>query len=452
MKKWIPAAIGAAVLVALGAGAWYSGLRAEQAFRDELPNINTGPALQLELARYDRGLFRSEGVLAVRFVTLAEAESPVLFEQPFTVVHGPLLWDSSFGFRPAAFGLKAQLQAQPDWPADLKAVLADDRVELLSRTGFDGSNHTRLHIADGELQLAAGTLALQAGELSVDYDPASKAMQADFTWPGFHLRGEQGELQLDELGFHWAGTYYSRNVQIGQGDYHLNALTAKQGEQEMFALRTLTASGQQSLDSSGEKLSSNVDLALAGVRFMGQDMVKDGTLHLELNNLSMAALKQLDELNSAELGPDQMPQVLTSLTALFEHGAELKIAPLSAQIQGQPFLLTLLAKLPAAATTGADPEPANPLQLFQQAELDLDVAAAPALLAMWAPAELAGLADAEGKLVVRLRQGEFRVNGQPYVPGAQASEADGDWADQAVLDAEQAGEEAASDDYPPEEI
>ena len=442
MNKWIPAAVGAAVVVALGAGAWYCGLRAEQAFKEELSKVNTGPAIKLELGDYDRGLFRSHGVLKVQFVAPGEEESPVLFEQPFTVVHGPILWDSTFAFRPAAFGFKAHLEAQPEWPADAKTVLADERVRLISHVGFGGGSHTEFRIGEGELQLPSGKLDLQRGVLAVDYDPSDKQMKADFNWPGFVFGSEMGEFKMADMAFQWAGTYYSQNVQIGSGEYRIGSISAKQGEMEAFAMNALTMTGKQDLDSSGEKLSSAVDMKLANVMFMGQEMVKDGKLHLEINNLSLAALKKLDETTGAQMNPEQMDEVFANLSALLQHGVELKIEPLQAQIQGQPFELKLLAKLPPA-----EGEVDNPMLLMQSAEADLNVSTSSTLLAMWAPAEIAALADESGKIAVQLRQGQLTVNGQPYTPGAGDAAADAeyteeaDWADQEVLEAEQAAYE-----------
>ena len=71
----------------------------------------------------------------------------------------------------------------------------------------------------------------------------------------------------------------------------------------------------------------------------------------------------------------------------------------------------------------------------------------PISAAMWAPAEIAALADESGKIAVQLRQGQLTVNGQPYTPGAGDAAADAeyseeaDWADQEVLEAEQAAYE-----------
>lgn len=439
MNKWIPAAVGAAVVVALGAGAWYSGVRAEQAFKEELVKVNTGPAIKLELADYDRGLFRAKGILKVKFTAPGHDEEPVLFEQPFTVVHGPILWDTAFAFRPAAFGFKTHLDAQPEWPADFKTILADERVRLTSHVGFGGGSSTRLVIESGELQLSSGTLDLKQGELRVDYDPSDKAMTGDFVWPGFVFNSEMGALTVADMGFNWAGTYYSQNVQIGEGEYHIGEISAKQGEMEAFTMNALRLTGKQSLDASGEKVSSAVDMTLDVVRFMGQEMVKDGNLRLEINNLSMAALKKLDETNANEMTPEQMENLFADLSALLQHGVELKVAPLKAQIQGQPFMLTLLAKLPAV-----EGPIENPMLLMQQAEADLDVNTSAALLSMWAPEDIAALADGSGSLKVQLRQGQFTVNGQPFVPGADSEQADTeqvDWADEAVLEAEQAGYE-----------
>ena len=447
MNKWIPAAIGAAVVVALSAGAWYSGLRAEQAFTEELAKVNAGPALKLEIGSYDRGWFRSHGTLKVSFSDpslVAEGDAaPVLFEQPFTVVHGPILWDSAFAFRPAAFGVKSVLEAQPEWPQDFKTILADERVRLTARVGFAGGTSTQLRIADGELQLSNGTLNLQRGDMVIDYDPSDKAMSASFAWPGFVFTSEMGELKVNDMGFDWAGTYYSQNVQIGEGSYHISNISAKQGEMEAFTMNALQLTGKQSLDNSGEKVSSAVDMTLAQVNFLGQQMVKDGSLHLELNNLSMAALQKLDQLNQAALTPEQMETVSTDVMALFQHGAELRLDPLKAEIQGQPFALQLIAKLPQQSEPLADP-----MQLFAQAEADLNIHASPQLIAAWAPAEFAGFADDSGKVTVQLRQGQILVNGQPYTPGSDDSsysESDTEtlnWPESEVLEAEAAAYEA----------
>lgn len=448
MKKWIPAAVGAAVVVVLAGGAWYSGLRAEQAFKEELSKVNTGPAVKLELASYDRGWFRSHGSVKVMLAAGSPAfapgdETPVLFEQPFTVVHGPILWDSAFAFRPAAFGFKAHLDAQPEWPQDFKTILADERVRLTSHVGFGGSSSTRLRIADGDLQLSTGSLSLQRGDLQVDFDPSDKDMSAEFSWPGLLFKSEMGELSMEDMGFQWQGTYYSQNVQIGEGSYHIKKISGKQGETEAFAMTELTAKAKQSLDSSGEKVSSAVDMALAEVMFLGQSMVKDGSLHLELNNLSMAALKKLDELNNAAMTPEQMQTIFTDLMALFEHGAELKIDPLKAQIQGQPFELKVLAKLPVADSKASDP-----MALFQQAEVDLNLNTSAQLLAAWSPVDLSAYANDSGSLAVQLRAGKITINGQPYTPATAESESeypeDADWAEQEVMEAEQAGAEAES--------
>lgn len=434
MKKWIPGAIGAAVVVALAASAWYTGLKAEQAFKEELAKANTGPAFKLEVANYDRGWFRSHGVLKLVMTDAALTDgstSPTLFEQPFTVVHGPILWDTAFAFRPALFGFKAHLEAQPDWPQDIKNALADERVRLTSRVGFTGSSSTHLRIADGDLQLSTGSLTLQRGDLHVDYDPSDKDMSAEFVWPGLLFKGEMGEVSLEGMGFEWSGTYYSQNVQVGSGSYHIDKIQAKQGEMEAFALNALRLSASQSLDASGEKVSSSVDMTLANVLFLGQEMVKDGSLHLELNNLSMAALKKLDQQNSGEMTPEQMETLLADLMKLFEHGAELKIDPMKAQIQGQPFELKLLAKLPAAST-----ETSDPMALFQQAEADLNINTSAQLLAAWAPEEFAGYAGDSGSLAVQLRGGNVTINGQPYVPGSadeaadeEAYSEDADWSE-----------------------
>lgn len=447
MNKWIPAAIGAAVVVALSAGAWYSGLRAEQAFTEELAKVNAGPALKLELGSYDRGWFRSHGTVKVSFSDPSFAGendgAPVLFEQPFTVVHGPILWDSAFAFRPAAFGIKSVLDAQPDWPQDFKTILADERVRLTAHVGFGGGTSTRLRIAEGDLQLSNGKLDLQRGDMVVDYDPSDKAMSANFAWPGFVFTSEMGELKVEDMGFDWAGTYYSQNVQIGEGSYHINRISAKQGEMEAFVMNAMKITGKQNLDNSGEKVSSAVDMSLDQVNFLGQEMVKNGSLHLELNNLSMAALQKLDQLNQAAMTPEQMETVFADVMALFQHGAELRIDPLKADIQGQPFSLQLVAKLPQQAADAV----VDPMQLFAQAEADLNISASPQLIAAWAPAEFAGFADDQGKVVVQLRQGQILVNGQPYTPGSEDSaysedETESlDWAEQEVLEAEAAGYE-----------
>jgi len=443
MKKWIPAALAAGAVIALGASSWYCGLRAEQAIRQQLAEFNAGPAFKLELGSYQRGLFRSQASVKVSFVSAYPAfasgeQSPTLFEHAFTVIHGPILWDSAFAFRPAAFAIKTHLDAQPDWPQDFKTALVDERVRLTSRVGFMGATSSHLRIADGELQLSSGTLHLHRGDLQVDYDPSDKSMTADFNWPGLQFKSEMGELDLKDMGFHWAGTYYSPNIQIGNGDYHLGSIRAKQGEAEAFAMNHLKMAAKQALDSAGKNLNSAVDMALADVTFLGEEMLKNGSLHLELNNLPMAALQKLDEHNTAaDLSADQMQTVLTDVVALFQHGAELKIDPLKAQLQGQPLELTLLAKLPVAtADTGADL-----MALFQQAEVDMTINAGADLLAAWAPADMLALAEQSGKpgqLIVQVRQGKFTVNDQPYEFSSASNEAESsDWADDAVREAEQ---------------
>ncbi|NQD36031.1 DUF945 family protein [Permianibacter sp. IMCC34836] len=444
MKKWIPVAAAAAVVVTLSASAWYCGLRAEQALQQQLASMQTNPAIKLELANYERGLFRSHGALRIRLLgadsALTGSDSPVLFEQPFTVVHGPILWDSAFAFRPAAFGVKTQLHAQPEWPQDFKTILADERVRLISRIGFTGATHTQLRIAEGDLQLSTGTLALQRGELQVDYDPSDKAMVADLTWPGLHFSNETGTLEMADMGFHWAGTYYSQNLQIGSGDYHLGKVSAKQGEMDAFTLTQLQLSAKQGLDPSGEQVNSAVDMKLAGVNFIGQEMVKDGSMHLEINKLSVSALQNLDKHNGANMTPEQLQNMFGDLMALFQHGAELKIEPLTATVQGQPLQLNLLARMPVA---DANAPVSDPSALFQQTEIDLNLKAAQPLLAAWAPAELIALMEQSGQqdaLVVKVRAGQITVNGLPYASDSSTA----DDSDATMDDSEELAEDESS--------
>ncbi len=418
MKKAVGIALAAGAVLAAGftGAAWYSGVQAEQALRAQLPELQVGPTLQLELADYDRGLFRSTALLTIRFADpdaiLADGSETLSFSQPFTVVHGPVLWDSAFAFRPAAFGIKPHLAAQPDWPADLKTLLADERLRVTASIGFDGSSQTRLRIEAGELQLSDGELVLERGDLQFDFDPADRRLVGDFRWPGFTLRAEQGELQLRDMRFHWAGSYFSQNLQLGAGEYQIAEIRASQAGQDAFLLTDFKISGEQKLDASGEQVSSVADLTLADVSFLGQPMIHDGLLHLELNKLSVAALKKLDAKQlDADPANTDFDAMVADFMALFEHGAEFKIDPLRAEIQGEPVHLTLLASLPPSATVS----PTEPMKLFEQATIDLTLKASPAWLAAWTPAEwqqqLAS-ESADDTLTVSVRSGAITVNGK----------------------------------------
>lgn len=429
MKKAVVLALaaGAVTGITLTAAAWYAGAQAEQALRAQLPSLQVEPTLQLELADYDRGLFRSQAVLVVRFADPdalpAEPGESISFNQPFTVVHGPILWDSAFAFRPAAFGIKTHLEAQPDWPADLKTLLAEQRLRLAARIGFDGSSSTRLVIEKGDLQLTAGQLLLERGELQFDFDPADRRLVGDFRWPGFQFSGEQGELQLRDMRFHWAGTYFSQNLQLGAGEYHVAEIRASQAGQDAFLLSEFKVSGEQKLDASGEQVSSIADLTLADVSFMGQPVIHDGLLHLELNKLSVAALKKLDAQAPAATGANtDFDAMIADFMALFEHGAEFKIDPLRADVQGEPVHLTLLASLPPSATVS----PTEPMQLFEQAAVDMTLKASPAWLAAWLPVEWQEQLSAEAAndtLTVSVRNGAITVNGKAWQnPSAELSD------------------------------
>ncbi len=429
MKKAVVLALaaGAVTGIALTAAAWYAGGQAEQALRAQLPNLQVEPTLHLELADYERGLFRSQAVLVVRFADPdsmpAEFAEPLSFRQPFTVVHGPILWDSAFAFRPAAFGIKSHLDAQPDWPADLKTLLADERLRLAARIGFDGSSSTRLIIDKGDLQLTAGQLLLERGELQFDFDPADRHLVGDFNWPGFQLSGDQGDLHLRDMRFHWAGSYFSQNLQLGAGEYQIAEIRASQAGQEAFVLSELKVSGEQKLDASGEQVSSVADLTLADVSFMGQPVIHDGLLHMELNKLSVAALKKLDaQPPTTTVASTDFDAMIADFMALFEHGAEFKIDPLRAEVQGEPVHLTLLATLPPSTTVS----PTEPMQLFEQAAVDLTLKASPTWLAAWTPIEWQqqlAIDAADDSLIVSVRNGVITVNGKPWQnPDAELSD------------------------------
>lgn len=420
MKKWIWAALPAVILGGYTSVAVYSGSKAEEELKSQLAQLNLGQELTLEWAKYDRGIFSSKVVLDVIF-TPKENDSMFRHSIPMKVVHGPLLMDTAFAFRPAMFGIKGALISREDWPQDVKAFLADDRVHFETFVTWGGKNMIEFTVDGGELALSLGKLELSELYASANYNLSDKTYSARGNWDGLELQGLMGEVSVKNWTMDWSGTMYDLQTGEGEGFYKLESVKTTQAGKETFAVSDLVMSAKNTLTDERRQMNMDLGVTLGQVNAQGQNLVSNLVFDLSMNKLSVAGFKALNELSKQ--GEDLAdPSALMGDIGrqLLEYSPDIQAKLIADQIMQQPVLVNANIVLPNM-NEGFNPEWMNgiafkmdgkvPLMLLTMSGMPMDLVSAIGK----------GETDAKGtSFILEWKDGGLMLNGAPF----QASTSD----------------------------
>jgi uncharacterized protein YdgA (DUF945 family) len=334
--------VGAVVIILVAAAgmtgaAYWSGMQAEHWYREALAEGSRNPNVKLDTVRYQRGLFSSQAVTRVRFVT-PEGGDPNTPDPSFSIrqdiYHGPLpLAGRGVPGVPMQWtGAVVRATLDPDssaWSRELAKWYGNQEpVVALSQIGFDGASDTRItmppltlsNVEDlqslsfsglqGQFQVAARGAAIQGAMTVSSLEATGKPTAATEGQPA----GGSVRINLRDLAMSVNQRKGAFDLLFGDSSFKVGELSARdQGTGTPFVVTNLSMTG--SLSPQGPQQVAGEVLIKADKVAVDQQSGTGG-MKLALRNLDGPTVGQLQQWQQQMASKPDDPQALDELLKL----------------------------------------------------------------------------------------------------------------------------------------
>lgn len=314
-KSWIA---GAAVVLA-GAGAavpYWTGMRAETAFKANLEALSQHPQVEASLLRYERRWFSAE---ARSRVVLTPGGERLALRLDHDIRHGP---------RPGILGL-ARVTSTPIIPAEHQSAVAHyfgeaDPLTADLAIGFTGAQDLTLSSPPFEgAPLGNPTATASWGGLTghLHLTPGADAGTLELEMPGLELHDDQGDLVVGKLTTSSRFERQSEDLWLGKTDFRAArlelTLPVQAGDRDRhFRFRGLEGNQEVTAGEQGRFLTLASDWHMADARLDGRE-VTDAALGLEARRIHAPTLQNLNHrlrsLQRRGLDPETLTRRTTAL-------------------------------------------------------------------------------------------------------------------------------------------
>jgi uncharacterized protein YdgA (DUF945 family) len=345
MKKLILALIAAAVLLALAvlvALPPVFGFLIERSVDARVAALKTNDALNVQLASYDRGWFSSTAHLALGLA--APQSSAVGAPAPAEVVvhlrHGPVSFAGGpfFGF--------AQFSAVPAPPAS--GAPTPYAYEFHGRTGFGGDTQFVADLPAFDRRTRSGTLSFSGGRITGSLQ--DRRLTAYLLAKTARIAGPSETVSLQGIGLSADNELLSTHLMPGRVELDVQrAAVGPEGQDPVLVAAGVSLRSKTTVNETAGLMDGELELAADTILSGPEGRITPPKFKTVASRRDLAALREYTQaaVDAAANGlpPDEAARRFApAVKHLLAAGPSLEIAPLSFEVNGEPFEAELKAQ------------------------------------------------------------------------------------------------------------